>query len=185
MYLWLCSHTSSYLHIAMSSTWRSSLHALWESHQHAAVTNHIISGEMVTECDVRGKLSLYPRDIFAHVWHGETFRRFFLLVPYREPQQGGLNLTPYIGRNVLCGRLPAFIRAAMSPCELCCWLLRDFIKIGGERQWSYLSLIYSISLPCTETVCSDGCYLWSYRRRNWTLMGHWGLMWKCSSGQRG
>lgn len=59
---------------------------------------------------------------------------FSLSVSYREAQQSSLNLTPYIGWNVLCVRLPAFIHTVLSPFELCCWLLSDFIKIGGERQ---------------------------------------------------
>lgn len=89
---------------------------------------------MVTESDVRGKLSLHPRDIFTHVDTARRFDVFSSPVSYREAQQSGLNLTPYIGRNVLCGRLPAFIRTVLSARELCGSLLTEFIKIGGERQ---------------------------------------------------
>jgi len=88
-------------------------------------------------------------------WRGKTFWRFPpppLPVSYHEPQQRGLNLTPCIGRNVLCGRLPAFIRAAFGAPELCGSLLTDFIKIGIERQWAWLNLIYSISVPHMECV---------------------------------
>lgn len=125
----------------------------------------LLSGKIVRESDVRGKLAPCPRDIFSLMLTWRDVLTFSLPVSYHEAQQSGLNLTPCIGRNVLCGRLPAFIRTVLSACELCCWLLREFIKIGGERQCSCLNLIYSISVPHMEYVCSDGCYLWNCRRK--------------------
>lgn len=45
---------------------------------------------------------------------------FSLSVSYHEAPQSSLNLTPYIGRNVVCGRRPALIRMVMSSSELRC-----------------------------------------------------------------
>lgn len=100
---------------------------------------------------------------------------FFLPVPYREAQQSSLNLPPYIGRNVLCGRLPAFVHTVLSTCEPQCWLLRDFIKIGEDRQWATFSPIYSILVPYMDCICSGGCKLWNCSGKRWkyTLISYW------------
>lgn len=88
------------------------------------------------------ELARCPCDIFAHVDAAGHHDVFFLPDTYREAQQSALNLTPCIGRNVLCVRLPPrFIRRLA---ELRGRLWRDFLKIGWGGQWSRLNLIYSI-----------------------------------------
>lgn len=72
-----------------------------------ASTRILLSGKMVTESDARGKFMLPPMWYFPSCWLVGTFGCFFLSVSYREPQQSGLNLTPYINWNVLCS-LPGF-----------------------------------------------------------------------------
>lgn len=143
----------------------------------------------MTESDVTGKLVLCPRDIFVHVDTRRDVLPFFFFSPplpvsYHEAQQSSLNLTPYIGRNVLCGRLPAFIHTLLSANGLRRWLLRDFIKIG-ERQWSCLNMIYCISVPTHGVHLLLWLLAVEEKSWNWTWMGHWGLIWQCSTGQRG
>lgn len=100
----------SYLIPEMSVTCESRIHALWWSCRSAAVTDRIISGKMVSKSDTRGEnwpcihVTFSPmltrRDIMT------CFSSRTLIVRHSRAL---LNLTPYIGRNVLCVRLPAFI----------------------------------------------------------------------------
>lgn len=67
------------------------------------------------------ELAVCPCDIFAHVDAARLHDVFFLPGTYREAHQSTLNLTSYIGRNVLCVRLPRFYPPAG-------WTVRPTVK---------------------------------------------------------
>lgn len=157
----------------------------------------VVIPQQSNKCDLEGvhscsviKLSPCSCNQSHHKWQRVTWREnllcihvtfpfmltwrdvltFSLLASYREAQQSSLNLTPYIGRNVLCGRLPAFICSAERPWTLLVAIER--LYKNRRRQWSRLNVIYSISVPDIELVVS-------FRRRkscHLTLTGHWRLI---------
>lgn len=66
------------------------------------------------------ELALGPCDIFTHVDAAGRHDVFFLPDTYREAQQSALNLTSYIGRNVLRVRLRALSSAGWLNCAAHC-----------------------------------------------------------------
>lgn len=130
-----------------------------------ALINHILSGK---NSDVKGKLALHPRDNSALV---DTVRRFFPpgLLSWSTPERANFN-TLYRSECALWSAPRLSSAQCPSAFEFCCWLLTDFIKIGGERQWSCVNLIYSISVHSTRsTRRTYALTLWQYRRKKLKL----------------